>query len=73
MTSPACACGWHRQMAKHIIFLCPLYDFGGRGSVGALANYTKLINSAHDLKNITSRLNNWAFRSVLVAAEQLYG
>ena len=56
VASPACPCGWHRQTAKHIIMFCPMYNFGSRGSIGAPANYTKLINTAHDLKNITSRL-----------------
>lgn len=73
VTSPACPCRWHRQTAKHIIMFCPLYDFGSWGSARAPANYTRLINTAHDLKNITSRLIKTAlFAQFSVAAEQLY-
>ena len=72
--SPVCPCGWHRQTAKHIIMFCPLYDFGSRGPIGAPANYTQLVNTARDLKNITSRLiKTGIFAQFSVAAEQLYG
>ena len=73
-TSPACPCGWHRQTAKHIIMFCPLYDFGSRGPIGAPANYTQLVNTARDLKNITSRLiKTGIFARFSVGQEQLYG
>ena len=50
---------------------CHLYDAGGRGSAGAPANHTKLINTAHDVKNITSRLIKTGFFAPFsVAAEK---
>ena len=74
ITSPACPCGWHRQTAKRIIMFCPLYNFGTRGSIGAPATYTQLVNTARDVKNITSRLiKTGIFAQFSVAAEELYG
>lgn len=63
------------------MMFCPLYDVGGKDLVGVGGtvraslpnNYNKLVNTARDLKNITSRLiETGLLAQYSVTVEQLY-